>query len=326
MSRDGLRLSVTLLSILPESIVPAARPHEPGPHEQGPGPGRADPAWSARASRATVPAMADGPGEPTGPPWPDAEPPVPEPPAGGYGPSAGPTRATAAEAMLWAPAVGLVLGLIAAAVLYVAGHLLHTGALVASVLAVGSLAVLSRGLHLDGLADLADGLGSRRPPAEALAIMRKSDIGPFGVVTLVLTLLVQVAALTQADGSGRGVPAVIVAAVTGRLAITWACRRGMPPARPDGLGAMVADSVAPVTAVVVTAAALAVTVGGIFLAAAVADVPVEWILPVAVAAGLVTGVALGERGARRLGGITGDVLGAVSEAATAACLLVTAIS
>ena len=48
-------------------------------------------------------------------------------------------------AMLWAPAVGLVLGLIAAAVLYVAGHLLHTGSLVASVLAVGSLAMLSRG-------------------------------------------------------------------------------------------------------------------------------------------------------------------------------------
>jgi adenosylcobinamide-GDP ribazoletransferase len=122
------------------------------------------------------------------------------------------------------------------------------------------------------------------------------------------------------------VPAVIVAAGTGRLAITWACRRGMPPARPDGLGALVAGSVAPLTAMVLTAVALAVTVGGIFLAAAVAAVPVEWILPVALAAGLVTGVGLGEYAARRLGGITGDVLGAISETATAACLLVTAIS
>src|ERR1700749_3293999 len=161
MSRDGLRLSVTLLSILPEGLVPG-----------------------------------------TGRPAED---------------EAAPSGPVAAEAMRWAPLVGLVLGVIAASVLYVFGHLLHTGSLVAAVLAVGSLAVLSRGLHLDGLADLADGLGSRRPPAEALAIMRKSDIGPFGVVTLVLKLLVQVAALTQADGSGRGVPAVIVAAVTGRL-------------------------------------------------------------------------------------------------------------
>jgi adenosylcobinamide-GDP ribazoletransferase len=275
---------MTLLSILPESIVPAAHPPEPRP-----GPDQADlprPAWVGRSA-----GPADAFDELAGPPWGAAEPPA-----------------------------------IAAAVLYVFGHLLHTGSLVAAVLAVGSLAVLSRGLHLDGLADLADGLGSRRPPAGALEVMRRSDIGPFGVVTLVLTLLIQVAGLTQADAAGRGVPAIIVAAVTGRLAITWACRRGVPPARPDGLGAMVAGSVAPVAAAAATVVALAVTVGGIFLAAAAADVPVEWILPVAVGAGLVTGIALGEHGARRLGGVTGDVLGAVCEAATAACLLVTAIS
>lgn len=319
MSRDGLRLSVTLLSILPESIVPAARPPEPRP-----GPDQADlphPAWVARSA-----GPAGGFDELGGPPWGAAEPPASGPRASLSSPLAGPSRQTAAEAMAWAPVIGLVLGAIAAAVLYVFGHLLHTGSLVAAVLAVGSLAVLSRGLHLDGLADLADGLGSRRPPAGALQVMRRSDIGPFGVVTLVLTLLIQVAGLTQADAAGRGVPAIIVAAVTGRLAITWACRRGVPSARPDGLGAMVAGSVAPVTAATLTVVALAVTVGGIFLAAAVADVPVEWILPVAVGAGLVTGIALGEHGARRLGGVTGDVLGAVSEAATAACLLVTAIS
>ena len=280
MSRDGLRLSVTLLSILPGTLVPGSHHHA-----------------ERSAPDGTVAGGATGPG-----------------------------RETAAEAMAWAPVVGLVLGVIAAAVLYVFARLLHTGSLVAAVLAVGTLAVLTRGLHLDGLADLADGLGSRRPAAGALEVMRRSDIGPFGVVTLVLTLLIQVAGLTQADAAGRGVPAVLVAAVTGRLAITWTCRRGVPPARPDGLGAMVAGSVAPVTAVVLTTVVLAVTVGGIFAAAAVAAVPVEWILPVAVAAGLVAGVALGEYAERRLGGVTGDVLGAVSEAATAACLLVTAIS
>ena len=55
--------------------------------------------------------------------------------------------------------------------------------------------MLSRAIHLDGLADTADGLGSGRPPADALAIMRQSDVGPFGVATLVLTLLIQVSAL-----------------------------------------------------------------------------------------------------------------------------------
>ena len=214
------------------------------------------------------------------------------PTAGGGSALPGPSRQTAGQAMAWAPVVGLLLGVLAAAVLYVCDHLLHTGSLVAAALSVGSLAVLTRALHLDGLADLADGLGSRRPAPAALEVMRRSDIGPFGVVTLVLTLLLQVAGLTQADAAGRGPAAVIVAAVTGRLALTWACRAGVPAARADGLGALVAGTVPPVVPALITAGVLAVTIGGIYLAAAVAAVPVEWILPVAEAAGLLVALVL----------------------------------
>jgi adenosylcobinamide-GDP ribazoletransferase len=248
-------------------------------------------------------------------------------PAGPGGPGAPvpPSRQAAGRAMAWAPAVGLLLGAVAAAVLYVSDHLLHTGSFVAAALAVGSLAVLTRALHLDGLADLADGLGSRKPAGQALDIMRQSDIGPFGVVTLVFTLLIQIAALAQADTDGRGPAAVIVAAVTGRLALTWACRRGVPSARPDGLGALVAGTVEPAVPVVITAAMLAATIGGIFAAAAIASVPLEWILPAAVCAGLAAALAVAAHAVRRLGGITGDVLGALVETATAACLVVTAM-
>ena len=70
----------------------------------------------------------------------------------------------------------------------VAEHALPLG------LVVVALALLSRGLHLDGLADLADGLGSRRPAAGAHEVMARSDIGPFGVAAVVLALLLQVAA------------------------------------------------------------------------------------------------------------------------------------
>lgn len=279
MRRDALRLSITLLSVLPAV-------------------GRSREAASS--------------------------PPAKE--AANAAPASSPDRETAGEAMAWAPVVGLLLGVIAAAVLYVSGHLLHTGSLVAAALSVGSLAVLTRALHLDGLADLADGLGSRKPAADALDIMRRSDIGPFGVVTLVLTLLLQVTGLTQADAAGRGPAAVIVAAVTGRLALTWACRQGVPAARADGLGALVAGTLPPVFPALITAAVLAVTIGGIYLAAAVAAVPVEWILPVAEAAGLLVALALARHAVRRLGGITGDVLGALVETATAACLVVTAMS
>ncbi|WP_242614601.1 adenosylcobinamide-GDP ribazoletransferase, partial [Actinomadura roseirufa] len=140
-------------------------------------------------------------------------------------------RGTARAAMLLAPAVGLVTGG-AAALAVTAGDALGLSGTVAAVLAVAATAALTRALHLDGLADLADGLGSGRPAGEALAIMKRSDIGPFGVVTLLLVLLLQVTALAAAPHPAA---AALVAGVAGRLALPWACRAGVPAARPGGL-------------------------------------------------------------------------------------------
>jgi adenosylcobinamide-GDP ribazoletransferase len=234
------------------------------------------------------------------------------------GPVTEPSRNTAAAAMTWAPAVGLLLGGIAAAVLVVADHPLGAGPLTAAGLAVAALALLTRGLHLDGLADLADGLGSGQPAAKALDIMRRSDIGPFGIVTLVLTLVIQVGALAHAEaaGGGRGPAALIAAAVTGRLALTWACRRGVAAARPSGLGAMVAGTVRPAVAAGITLAVLAV---------AVSVVRTGFTLPLAVVAGLVAAFVLQRHAVRRLGGITGDVLGALIETAATVTLVVAAM-
>jgi len=235
--------------------------------------------------------------------------------------------ATVAAAMAWAPAVGLLLGIAAGVVLLIADHLLGTGSLTAAGLAVASLALLSRGLHLDGLADLADGLGSGKPAAGALEVMRRSDIGPFGTVTLILTLLIQVAALSHAEatGPGRGAAALITAVVTGRLAITWACRPGVAPARPDGLGALVAGSVRAPVGAAVTVAVLGAAVAAVTVSAAVTGEPLGWTLPLAVITGLSAGFILQRHAVRRLGGITGDVLGALAEVATTVALLVAAM-
>jgi len=227
---------------------------------------------------------------------------------------AGPHPATAwRRVMAWAPAVGLLLGGAGAGVLWLSGHLLRTGPLLAAALALAALALLSRGLHLDGLADLADGLGSGRPAAAALDIMKKSDIGPFGVMTMIFTVLVQVSALARADALGRGVAGLLVAGVGSRLAMTWACCRGVPAARSDGLGARVAGTVSPLAATALTAAALG-------LAA-----PFGVIFVTALAAGLAVSLGLAWHAVARLGGITGDVLGAVAEIAVATCLVVTAV-
>ena len=222
-----------------------------------------------------------------------------------------PARLRPMAAIVWAPAVGVLLGGLAAGVLHGVAAITQ-GPLLPAVAAVCALAALTRGLHLDGLADLADALGSARPPAEALAVMRRPDVGPFGVVTLVLVLLTQLGALAAAP---RPAASVVVAALAGRLALPWACGRGVPSARVDGLGALVAGSVPAPLAVAVTVAALVVA----------AVVLPAWRGPAAVLAGLAVAAALRRHAVRRLGGITGDVLGALVETATAAALLAAAL-
>jgi adenosylcobinamide-GDP ribazoletransferase len=222
-------------------------------------------------------------------------------------------RAAARAGMLCAPVVGGVVGLCAAG-LGGALLLLGSGASLAAVATVAVPAALTRGLHLDGLADTADGLGSGKPAEDALRIMKQSDIGPFGVLTLVFVLLAQVAAVAQSYGAGgwaRGAVAVAVAGVVSRAAMTLASRDGVPPARPDGLGAAVAGTVPARTAwwaavaVVSVCAALGAVLGPYgavrsALAAALALAAAELLL---------------HRCRIRLGGVTGDVFGALCETA-----------
>jgi adenosylcobinamide-GDP ribazoletransferase len=223
--------------------------------------------------------------------------------------------------MEWAPAVGLLLGAVGGAVLVVAGDAAGAGALTGAVLALAVLALLTRGLHLDGLADLADGLGSGQPAEIALEIMRRSDIGPMGVVTVLFALLLQVAAVAQAGATWRGALVLATGVITGRLAMTWACRTGVPAARPEGLGALVAGTVRPVVPAVVTVV-LAAAAGA--AGAAIGGIRPGLTLSGGVLAGLGAAWALERHAVRRLGGITGDVLGAIAEVATTVTLVVAA--
>lgn len=231
-------------------------------------------------------------------------------------------RAAARGGMLAAPVVGVVVGLAAATC---GGVLTALGAdpLLAAVGAVAVPAVLTRGLHLDGLADTADGLGSGKPAPDALRIMKQSDIGPFGVITLVLVLLTQVASTAHcyAHSWQYGGVATLTAAVTARTALTLACRTGVPAARPEGLGATVAGAVArrPAAALsatcVLTAAALGTPFGGL--------TPLRAALATATA--LTTSEALLRRCLHRFDGTTGDVFGALAETTTTTTLLILAL-
>lgn len=218
-------------------------------------------------------------------------------------------RRTWRRAMLLAPLVGVVVGGLSSALSVAVST--RGSALLGAVTAVVVLASVTRGLHLDGLADVADGLGSRKKPDEARAVMRQSDVGPFGVVSLVLLLLTQVVALATLLDDDRTLAAVTVvgASVVSRAAMTWACREGVGAADPTGLGAAVAGSVPRAAgATVLGACVTAVVVVAGFTGAGSA-----WRIGVAAAGALAVSEAWRRYCSRRLGGLTGDVLGATEQ-------------
>ena len=224
-------------------------------------------------------------------------------------------RDVARTAMLLAPAVAVVPAG-AAAVAAWAADAVGLAALVVAAVAVAACALTSRGLHLDGLADTADGLASSYDRSQALAVMRRGDLGPAGGVTLVLVVLGQVACLAQVAAAPAGpsvLAALVVAVVAGRATLPLLCMRGVPSARPGGLGATVIGSV-PRTA---ATAALALTCGALALLAG-------WAAVAAVLAAAASAAVLAWRCVVRLGGLTGDVLGAGVEIGCLVALLVLA--
>lgn len=232
-------------------------------------------------------------------------------------------RDAARVGMCWAPVAGLVIGLFAVAVGGVL-LLLDASTLLAAIVTVAVPAILTRGLHLDGLADVADGLGSGKDPRGAQLVMKRSDIGPFGVLTLVLVLLGQIAAVAQLydESWAYGALGYALAMVAARTALTSSARHGVAAARADGLGAMVASVVPRRFAVAVLGATVAVCglaalplFGGYQALAAV----------VAVCGGAAAELLL-HRCRRRLGGVSGDVFGAIVEVGGTATLLVWALS
>lgn len=230
-------------------------------------------------------------------------------------------RAVAGRGLAIGPVVGAGIGLVSGLPL-----LASTGTplsqLLTATLALTLAAWLTRGLHWDGLADLADGLGSGAPPERARAIMRQSDIGPFGVLTLILTIALQVLALAMLPAGSPALAGWLLAVALGRFAIALTCGPWARAARPDGLGAMVAGSVTPprlgLAAILVAVIAIVEVSSGSLRRpaamglAAVATVAVVWVL--------------GRLARRRICGITGDVLGAVAELATTAALLALALT
>jgi adenosylcobinamide-GDP ribazoletransferase len=208
--------------------------------------------------------------------------------------------AALARSMFWFPWVGAGLGLIFWGTWAGLAKILP-GPAAAALLLVLTVWVTG-GLHLDGLADTADGLGGSRTPAESLRIMKDSRLGAFGVLSLILTLLLKFSLFLSLAAPAGGTKALLLYPVISRWGMVLLAYLS-PYARPEGgLGQAMTLGVSPrvLAGASLSAGALSLLILG---------VPG---LVLFVAAGALVWLG-GLYFQHRLGGITGDVLGATNE-------------
>ncbi len=205
------------------------------------------------------------------------------------------------------PLVGAALGAIAAGADALLRLVLPLE--VASALDLAALALLTGGLHLDGLADAADGLLGPLERARRLEVMREGSVGAFGTAAIALALLVEFASLAQLPGPIRA-SALVATLALSRLAVSLALA-AFPYARPAGSGRAFKTGLAPSDVLLAIGLAAAV-------ASALLDLRGLALLVVSAAVAL----ALGAFARERLGGLTGDIYGAVAEVTFATTLVV----
>jgi len=210
----------------------------------------------------------------------------------------------------WAfPIVGIVIGLIAAAV-YGLTHRAGVPAWPPAALSVAATLLVTGCLHEDGLADTADGFGGGATREQKLDIMRDSRIGTYGVCALVVSLLLRVGVLASFFSSVTAAWALL-AAHAGARATMMAFMFLVPPARRDGLSS---DAGQPP----IESAGAAVILGFIFAAISVGFT--RAVVALILLAVVVAVMAWLSR--KQIGGQTGDVLGAVEQISEIAILLV----
>ncbi|HEX9776179.1 MAG TPA: adenosylcobinamide-GDP ribazoletransferase [Actinomycetota bacterium] len=222
-----------------------------------------------------------------------------------------PTRAgeDTARATVWIPVVGALVGLAVAGV-FVALDLLLSS-LVAALLAIAAGVLLTGALHEDGLADVADAFGAGADRGRTLEIMKDPRHGTYGVLALVLSIGVRAAALAALSPRNAMValPVAHALARAGSVALMWA----LPPAGAGGIGSAYA---------LAATRSRAAVAGGIGVAVACAA-GLRW-AAVAAAVTVLAAAVVARLARKKIGGQTGDVLGAAEQLAEVGILLAAA--
>lgn len=210
------------------------------------------------------------------------------------------------------PLVGLAIGL-AGGLVFALASTVGLAPLPSALCAVAATAVLTGALHEDGLSDFADAMGGRDMEAR-LAIMRDSRAGVFGALALILSVGLRASILAQIATPGLVIASFAAAAASSRGLVPLMLTK-IPPARPDGLGAMLGE---PKQETIVTAALIALVTNLVLIGFA------SGLVATVLGLGAVWLAAALARS--RIGGYTGDVMGAAQQIAEIGVLMAAAIA
>jgi adenosylcobinamide-GDP ribazoletransferase len=212
-----------------------------------------------------------------------------------------------ARSMTFFPLVGLLIGLLLTVAFLILSFLFSKSLVLW--LTLGCLALLTRGLHLDGFADTIDGFAAGGTKEKILEVMRDSRIGAFGVVGLIFLIGAKYLALDQI--TGPSIPnSLILMTVMGRNSMVWVCFRSPYARTGEGLAKPFAENLTSREMILSSASAIAMGL-------------VIWGLK-----GVLVFIGIGLFSLlfrlfflRKLKGITGDILGAANELSEVLCLL-----
>jgi adenosylcobinamide-GDP ribazoletransferase len=223
-------------------------------------------------------------------------------------------RAAPGRAMAFYPLVGAMIGAVLAALAFLLSlsQLPAAGALLPATLVLAAWAGITGGLHLDGWADCCDALFVPADRERRLQILKDPRLGSFGGIGLVLLLLVKLAALQGVMASPGGLVALLLVPTAARWVLVLAAR-SFPLARPDGMAATFRQGLGAREVIVATATLLVVAIPGVVVLG-----PRGLISLVVAPVAMVASAGLAKA---RLGGLTGDVYGAIVELAETAALV-----
>ncbi|MDO5097875.1 MAG: adenosylcobinamide-GDP ribazoletransferase [Corynebacterium sp.] len=231
-------------------------------------------------------------------------------------------RITGARVMNSLPIVGIIVG-VAGALLATALHSISTPGLLIGVLVVAGWQLFNRFMHIDGLADVGDALGSYAEPAKAREILADPHAGLIGMAGALLALVLQIAGIAAIADAGFA-PVIAVIPVVGRICTMVGAWRGFSPMKPTGFAALVIGTVSTTAIAAWSLASLFIAAGSLLLA----SLPVVFGLLgylCCLIFVIIVAVVLARHCSKRFSGLNGDTCGFITEICTSLCAAVIAI-